>query len=54
MAEVERRMEWAERRPGPIADMYVVIKGMRREIDGPTIDAFYAETLGRRVHGVGA
>lgn len=49
MVELHRRMDWAESRTCRPADMEVVLAGMRREIDGPTIAEVYAETIGRRV-----
>ena len=48
-AEIHRRLEWAERCTGREADLDAVIKGMRRELYGPTIDELYAETIGSRV-----
>jgi hypothetical protein len=49
MQELERRMDWLERSTGRTADMEVVLRDMRREINGPTIDELYAETIKRRV-----
>jgi hypothetical protein len=48
MQELERRMDWLERSTGRTADIGVVMASMRREIDGPTIDELYAETIVRR------
>jgi hypothetical protein len=48
MLELKRRMDWLERSTGRPADMEIVLRGLRREIDGPTIDELYAETIVRR------
>ena len=46
--EYERRMDWLERTTGRPAEHDVVLRGLRREIEGPTLDELYAETIGRR------
>jgi hypothetical protein len=48
MHEVQRRIEWAERRSGRRADMEAILKHMQREEQGLTIDEIYAETIVRR------
>ena len=54
MQELERRMDWLERRTGRQADMEIVLRDMQREVNGPTIDELYAETIGRGVRRVAA
>jgi hypothetical protein len=46
--EYERRLDWIERTTGLPAEPDVVLRGLRREIEGPTLDELYAETIGRR------
>jgi phage head maturation protease len=48
MVEVQRRMDWAERRTGRPANMEDVLNGMRRELHGPTIDDVYAAHRAQR------
>lgn len=45
--ELERRLDWLEAATGRPADTEAVVRGLRREIDGPTADELYAETIGR-------
>lgn len=46
--EFERRMDWVEATTGRPADPEDVLRGLRRELEGPTLDELYAETIGRR------
>ena len=41
-------MDWLEANTGRPPDMEAVLRGLRREIEGPTLDELYAETIGRR------
>jgi hypothetical protein len=42
MAEFERRVDWAEASTGR-ADPEAVLRGMNREIHGPTLEEAYAD-----------
>jgi hypothetical protein len=48
MKEFERRMDWIEATTGRPAEPGDVLRGLRRELDGPTLDELYAETIVRR------
>jgi hypothetical protein len=48
MVELQRRMDWAERRTGRPANMEDVLNGMRRELHGPSLDEVYAAHRAQR------
>jgi hypothetical protein len=47
--EYDRRLDWIERTTGRRADTEDVLRGLRCELEGPTLQELYAETITRRV-----